>query len=153
MLRREFVERKLHLIAEDLGRLATFRDVSFEELKDDFVRLAAVERILERIILRAIDVNEHLISSLATGAEEKSTRLTYRDTFLKVADHGVYDAEFAERIAPSAGLRNVLVHQYNDTDHRIVHRSIRSALEQYTSYVERVQGFLDRHFEAGDADG
>jgi hypothetical protein len=29
-LRREFVERKLHLIAEDLGRPAEFRDVSLE---------------------------------------------------------------------------------------------------------------------------
>lgn len=149
MLRREFVERKLQLIAEELGRLASFRDVSLDELLGDEIRLAAVERILERIILRAIDVNEHLISALATGAEEKSTRLTYRDTFLKLADYGAYSAEFAERIAASAGLRNVLVHEYNDADHRIVHRSIQTALEQYTSYVELVQRFLERNADAG----
>lgn len=44
-----------------------FRDDSYEELVDDPVRLAALERILERFVLRAIDVNEHLIAALATG--------------------------------------------------------------------------------------
>jgi uncharacterized protein YutE (UPF0331/DUF86 family) len=156
-LRREFVERKLQLIVEDLGRLVEFQDVSFDELVSDGIRLAAVERILERMILRAIDVNEHLIGAISTGAEERSTRLTYRDTFLQLSDQ-VYPGKFAERIARSAGLRNILVHEYNDVDHRILHASIRTALEDYSAYVEHVQGFLrrttpadDRGAEAGQA--
>lgn len=74
MLRPAFIKRKLQLIAEDLGRLAQFRDDAFEEVVSDFVKLAAVERLLERIVMRAIDVNEHLISELAVGREEKITR-------------------------------------------------------------------------------
>jgi uncharacterized protein YutE (UPF0331/DUF86 family) len=145
-MRPEFVERKLQLIVEEVARLTAFRDVTYEDFTGDPIRLAAVERILERIVLRAIDVNEHLIASLATGEEAKSTRLTYRDTFLKLADHGVYPRDFAERIARSAGLRNILVHEYNDVDHRIVHASIREALEQFTTYVEAVERFA-RGFE------
>lgn len=144
MLRREFVERKLHLIAEDLARLSDFRDISHEELTGDYVRLAAVERMIERIVLRAIDANEHLIVSLATGAEDRSTRLTYRETFLELAEHGIYDREFAERIAGSVGLRNILVHEYNDLDHHILHGSIRGVLERFTIYVDAVQAFLNR---------
>lgn len=143
MLRPEFVERKLQLITEELARLTEFRDVSYEELTGDAIRLAAVERILERIVLRAIDVNEHLITASADGEEERSTRLTYRDTFLELADLGVYARDFAEEIAGSAGLRDVLVHEYNDVDHRIVHGSIRKALGQFATYVEAVQGFID----------
>ena len=75
-LRPEFVERKLQLIAEDLGRLVGFRDVTLEELVADDIRLAAVERILERMVQRAIDVNEHLIGSLATGSEARTTRIS-----------------------------------------------------------------------------
>ena len=150
MLRPEFIERKLQLIADDLGRLVEFRDDTLEQLTDDFVRLAAVERLLERIVLRAIDVNEHLITSLATGEEERSTRLSYRETFTRLSDYGVYSAEFGERVAKSAGLRNILVHEYNDVDHRIVHASIRTALEDYTAYVDAVRGFLDRRFPAAD---
>jgi uncharacterized protein YutE (UPF0331/DUF86 family) len=142
MLRPEIVRRKLQLIAEDLGQLAAFRDASYEEVTADFVKLAAVERMLERIVMRAIDVNEHLISELATGEEERITRLSYRDTFLRLAALGVYDTAFAEQIARSAGLRNVLVHDYNDADRRIVHGAIRDALRDYRRYVEHVDAFL-----------
>jgi len=65
MLRPELVQRKLHLIADDLGHLTGFGGITREELVADPIRLAAVERILERIVLRAIDVNEHLIAALA----------------------------------------------------------------------------------------
>ncbi|QBQ55974.1 HepT-like ribonuclease domain-containing protein [Nitrosococcus wardiae] len=61
MIRPEFVLRKLQLIADDLERLMRFRDETLESLTADDLKLAAVERILERIVMRAIDVNEHLI--------------------------------------------------------------------------------------------
>lgn len=126
-------------------RLSDFRNDSYEALTGDPIRLAALERILERMVLRAIDVNEHIVSALATGVEEKSTRLTYGDTFRRLADHGVYPRDFAEQIARSAGLRNILVHEYNDVDHRIVHGAIPVALEQYATYVDAVRAFLERH--------
>lgn len=143
MVRREFVTRKLHLIADDLEWLVRFKDDSLESLKSDELKLAAVERILERIVMRAIDINEHLISELGTG-EGKSTRLTYRDTFLFLTGLGVYSKEFSEQIARSAGLRNILVHDYNDVDRKIVHASIRHCLQDYHKYVESVHIFLDR---------
>ena len=143
MVRREFVTRKLQLIADDLEQLVRFKDDSLESLKSDELKMAAVERILERIVMRAIDINEHLISELGTG-EGKSTRLTYRDTFLFLTGLGVCSKEFSEQIARSAGLRNILVHDYNDADRKIVHASIRHCLLEYHQYVESVRGFLDR---------
>jgi uncharacterized protein YutE (UPF0331/DUF86 family) len=142
VLRPEFVERKLQLIVDDLGQLVAFRDTPYGDLVADPVRLAAVERIVERMVQRAIDVNEHLISTLSTGEEARTTRLTYRDTFLRLADLGVYTADFAQDIARSAGLRN-LVHESNDIDHGILHQAIPSALEQYHAYVNAVRAFLE----------
>jgi uncharacterized protein YutE (UPF0331/DUF86 family) len=141
MIRREFVERKLGLIAEDLERLLAFKDESLESLKADDLRLAAVERMLERIVMRAIDVNEHLLAELSTG-EGKTTRLTYRETFDLLSGLGVYTKEFGERIGRSAGLRNILVHDYNDVDRTIVHASIRFCLRDYHEYIEKVRAFL-----------
>ena len=74
MIRPEFVHRKLQLIADDLGRLVRFKDETLESLTGDDVKLAAVERMLERIVLRAVDINEHLVSELATG-EERTSRI------------------------------------------------------------------------------
>jgi uncharacterized protein YutE (UPF0331/DUF86 family) len=144
VLRPEFVERKLQLIVDDLGQLLAFRDTPYEDLVTDPIRLAAVERIVERMVQRAIDVNEHLISTLSTGEEARTTRVTYRETFLRLADLGVYDADFAQRIALSVGLRNILVHEYNDIDHRILHQAIPDALEHYHAYINAVRAFLER---------
>jgi uncharacterized protein YutE (UPF0331/DUF86 family) len=121
VLRPEFVRRKLQLIIDNLGRLAGFRDTSYDELIGDDISLAAVERLLERIVLRAIDVNEHILSTTATGREERTTRLSYRDTF----------------------------HRLADVDHRIVHTSIRTCLEQYHDYVRAIGDYLDRREPAG----
>lgn len=141
MIRREFAQRKLHLIADDLERLSRFKDETLESLTSDDIKLAAVERILERIVMRAIDVNEHLISELSSG-KGRTTRLTYRDTFLMLVDLGTYDRGFAEQIARSAGLRNILVHEYNDVDRKIVHGSIKSCLRDYHRYIEYIQQFI-----------
>jgi uncharacterized protein YutE (UPF0331/DUF86 family) len=149
--RPEFVRRKLGLIAEDLDLLTRFRDETVESLSDDPVKLAAVERMLERIITRAIDINEHLIATLSRGDEERITRLTYRVTFLRLAGLGVYSEDFAAAIAASAGLWNVLVHQYNDVDHRLLHGSIRSCLQDYRLYIEHVDRFVDESDAATDA--
>ena len=142
MLRKDFIQRKLQLIAEDLGHLLHFKDLSWRELTEDFVQAAAVERILERMVMRAIDVNEHLISELSTGAEDRITRLSYRDAFLRLSELGVYPRDFAERIAKSAGLRNILVHDYNDLDREVLHSSIKSCLENYHFYVNSLRAFL-----------
>ena len=144
MVRPDFVKRKIYLITEDLARLTHFKDEPFEAIVGDFAKLATVERLLERIVMRAIDVNEHLIAEMADGQEEKTTRLTYRDTFLKLSGLGVYPKDFAGQIAKSAGLRNILIHDYNDVERRIVYASIKECLRDYQRYIESLLAFLNR---------
>jgi len=142
MIRLEFVRRKLQLIADDLTLLLQFKNETLESITKDHVRLAAVERIVERIVMRAVDVNEHIFSELATG-KERSSRLAYRDTFLVLAEFGIYPKNFADQISKSAGLRNILVHDYNDIDRKILHGSIRDCLIDYHRYLEYLSGYLD----------
>lgn len=143
MVRREFVRRKLQLISEELTHLLEFREVTFQELTQDPVKLAAVERYIERIVNRAIDVNQHLVAELATGKEERISRLTYRETFLKLSLFGVYSDDFAKTIASSAGLRNVIVHEYNDVSKEILYNSIGESLKRYRQYIAYVGAFVD----------
>ena len=145
MLRPEFIRRKLHLIADDLGRLLPYRDETWESITADYIKLAALERLIERIVMRAIDINEHLIAELGSGTESRTARLTYRETFLKLVGLGIYPGDFAERIAQSASLRNILVHDYNDADRKVVCGSIRPCLNDYREYVELVTEFLDKN--------
>lgn len=84
------------------------------------------------------------LSASWVRAKENRPVFTYRDTFLLLAELGVYSKDFAEQIGRSAGLRNILVHDYNDADRKIVHGSITSCLQDYHQYLEYVHRFLER---------
>ncbi|PIV65066.1 MAG: hypothetical protein COS09_01480 [Candidatus Nealsonbacteria bacterium CG01_land_8_20_14_3_00_12] len=142
MLDTAFIQRKIKLIQEDLAKLESLTSYSFDEIAKDFVKLGAVERYLEKIITRAIDINSHIIAELGKGDE--SVR-GYEDTFHVLADLGVYGKDFAAKVAPSAGLRNRLVHEYNGTDLEIIYKSVSDAITQYTKYCDCVLRFREKN--------
>lgn len=146
MLDIDFIRRKIKLIQEDLGRLESLGQYSFEEIAADFMKMAVVERLLEKIIMRAIDINQHLIAELGKGNEKVRG---YEDTFFVLADLDVYPKEFAKKIAPSAGLRNRLVHEYNDTNQKIIYKSVAEAISQYAKYCNYILKFLLKHSSKG----
>lgn len=142
MLDKEFLTRKIKLIQEELSHMEDFSKYSFEEIEADYAKAAAMERFLEKIITRAIDINQHIIAELGKGTE--SIR-GYEDTFLALSGLGIYPEEFAKQIAPSAGLRNRLVHEYDNLDSRIVYQSVREALEQYAKYCKYILDSIDKN--------
>ena len=87
MIRKDFVKRKISLIQDDLAHLIQFSKYTFDEIVQDFVKQAAMERMLERIIMRAVDINQHLIAELA--AKDTSPPKDYKETFLRLADFGI----------------------------------------------------------------
>lgn len=142
MLNQKFALRKIKLIQEDLARLESLKNFPLNRKTKDSVEYAATERILERIVTRAIDINRHLIAELGSGSEKIKT---YEDTFLALAKLKIYPADFAKRIAPSAGLRNILVHEYDNVDIKQIYQSAREALEQYAEYCGFLLAFLSKH--------
>ena len=74
-----FVRRKIKLIQEDLSELDNLAHYSFDEITKDHIKFLAVERLLEKIIMRAIDINQHMIAELGRGDERVRG---YEDTFL-----------------------------------------------------------------------
>ena len=135
MLNKQFLQRKIKLIQEDLSRLEPLAKYSLDQLAKNSISYNAAERLLEKIITRAIDINRHCIAELGEGNEAVRT---YEDTFLRLAKLKVYPEKFAKTIAPSAGLRNVLAHEYDEVDKKLVAKSIKEALFQYAKYCDYI---------------
>jgi len=142
MLNKDFIKRKIDFIQNDLVKLAGFAKLSFDEVSSDPIKQAAVERFLERIINRAIDINQHILAQCAEVAIEPP--IDYRDTFLRLADSKVFSKEFSERIAQSVGTRNILVHEYDKTDQQKIYSSIADCLKEYTEYCGYILEFLEK---------
>jgi len=136
-----FIRRKIKLIQEDLSELDRLAHYSFDEISKDHIKLLAVERLLEKIIMRAIDINQHMIAELGKGDEQVRG---YEDTFYILSQLGIYGEEFAKQIAPSAGLRNRLVHEYNNTKQDIIYKSVNGAIEQYVKYCDSILKFIQK---------
>lgn len=101
MLDKNFITRKIKLIQEEIAKLEELSNYTFEEIKDDFIKRYSVERALEKIIMRAIDINQHIIAENAVGYE---TIRGYGDTFHILTKLNVYPEAFSKQIAPSADL-------------------------------------------------
>ena len=142
MIREDFIRRKISLIQDELAHLVELSRFSFNEVVSDFVKQSAVERILERTISRAIDVNNHLLSELAS--KDTSPPKDFKETFMRMAELGVYPVEFAGQISRSVGTRNVLVHEYDKVDYQKIYDSVSDCLRDYHQYCEYVVVLLDK---------
>ena len=138
------VHAKLHAMRELLDDLDAAGPVDAGRLSSDRMLRHAVERILTQLVELAAAVNGHLaVGRLGRGAT------TYRESFALAAEAGAVPHELAERLAPSAGLRNVLVHEYAQVDLALVARGVELAREDYRTYVREIA----RALPGGRADG
>lgn len=141
MVNKEFIKRKISLIQDELSNLEKLRGYSLDEIAADFMKLNSLERILEKIIIRAIDINQHLLAELA-GKEIEAPK-TYKETFLLLAKLDVYSDGFGKKIAKSVGTRNILVHEYDKVDYSQIYSSIDDCFKDYHKYCEYILDFLN----------
>jgi len=142
MLNRELIKTKIYFITLDLERMKSFGVETFDEVAKDPMKYAAVQNLLMKIIGRAIDINEHIISKKI--GLEKGFQLKYRETFLELGELGVLPKKFAQEISKSAGFRNALVHDYDNLEDYIVYKSIGDAISQYTKYCDYILKYLKK---------
>lgn len=143
----ESVQRRLVAIRERLDELRQLGDVTLDRLEADWLVRAAAERVLTQLVELAAQINTHVVATSG-----KVPPAEYRESFVAAAALGVLSADLAAKIAPSAGLRNILVHQYLDVDLEIIAGSVGQALADYSAYVREVAAWLSNQVTATDAD-
>lgn len=108
-----------------------------DRLKQDWAVRYAVERILTQLVETAASLNAHVaVALLGRGAA------SYRDSFALLAEAGAVAPDLAARLAPSAGMRNVLVHAYAEVDLSRVVDGVALARRDYRAYVAAVADWL-----------
>ncbi len=135
----DVVVRKVSNLKKYLKQLRKSASVSLDDYKGDFERQLIVERLMHLLIESAIDINMHLVVSAGQPPPE-----TYRDSFLAIAQIGAISSELATEIAPSAGLRNRLVHDYDDINLEIIYGAIDFTLALYPNYLQQVEQYIQR---------
>ena len=131
------IRRKVGHITDALKALAPLGALSLDEYRQRFYERKAAERLLQEAIEAALDINAHLIAEQGGEVPEG-----YYGGFLRMGELGIVSPELAGSLAPSAGLRNRLVHEYEAIDDAKVLGAIATVLELYPRFVQSVEAYL-----------
>ena len=129
---------RLKFISDYLRELRRFETITLKEYLDSFDLKIISERILELIIQAALDINEHLLTK---GFQVRSA--TNKQSFLNLGKYNIITFELAEELSLSAGVRNILAHQYLSINYELLFSHIQKTLTIYPQYISQIANYLD----------
>lgn len=135
----EVIRRKLSIIAQNLRALESITNLTVDAYRQNLFQKKGAERLLQELIEAAIDINLHLMTQ--TGGTVPDD---YHQSFLALGENKVIPMELARQLAPSAGLRNRLVHEYDAIDDARVLQAVAACQQQFPLYMKAVEDYLKR---------
>ena len=130
---REVLVRKLDRLRVFLEDLAAHRERDSASLEEDPYE---VERLLELVVQVSVDILNHELSERGIVPE------SYRDSFIRAGDEDLLPKSLAESLSHSAGLRNILVHAYEEIDYELVALAVARALDDLGRFFDVYKGRL-----------
>ena len=118
--------RKLLYLRQLLIDLAPYENATLAEVEAEHYKL---ERLLELLVATATDILFHKLAEMDVAPD------SYREAFRLAGEHGLLPRDLAERMQNAAGMRNVLVHLYEEIDYQILHSSIQPALQDFSQFT------------------
>ncbi|MCD6285296.1 MAG: DUF86 domain-containing protein [Anaerolineae bacterium] len=126
------IERRLDELDERLARLHPLQATARAEFAQDPYLRDIVERNLEVAAQTCIGTSHRIIALLGTQKP-----VSYQDVILKMGDLSVVPVDLSRSLAPSAGFRNVLVHDYVAIDWDIVYCNLQQLKDLAESATHR----------------
>ncbi len=135
----ELVRRKLSRLNMYLEKLKPISQKSLEEYKSEFYLKSSAERLIQLIVECAIDINNHVVVETNNRPPED-----YSVSFIRASETGLISRDLAEKLKGSAGMRNILVHEYMDIDDEKVYNALSLAINDYKEYLKQVEEFIEK---------
>ena len=104
-------------------------------ISDPFV-YGNAERYLQLAIQACLDIGNHILANIKSKAPDD-----YRDIFTLLGENGVISAELAGKMAPLAGLRNILVHDYLEIDREKIYQMLRANLSDFSQFAKEISNY------------
>lgn len=133
---KSFVVKKLEELTGYLQEIDSLFKLSDKEILSDSGKLHIAERLLQLAVDTMIDINQHFIKELELEISED-----FQGTFYELAKNKIIQLKFAEKIAPSVGLRNRVVHRYESLDKKLFVSTFRKHRDDFKKYCK----FITKH--------
>lgn len=130
---KKIIVRKIKFIEKDLKSLNGIKKLSLGDYLNHSEYQAATERYLERIIMRMIDINYHILTEIENDMPDD-----YYQSFVELGKHKYLPIKLAENLANAAGLRNRLAHEYDEIDQKKVYEAAKNCLTETPKYLRKI---------------
>ena len=137
--------RKLNSLVRYLDELKLLANCTLPEYQRNFERRHAIEKLIELVVEYAIDINRAILE-----AANQAPPQTYYNTFIEMQRLGLLSAGLAPRLASTTGLRNRLVHRYDEIDNPTVYHSLKPLLKYYRRYAGLIEDHLQPEAATND---
>ncbi len=132
------VRRKLRRIRGNIATLTTATEgVDPAAYVGDELLKRAIERLLQETVDAAVDINNHLLKSVGQPPAED-----YFGSFVQLGRCRIIDMDLAASLAPAAGLRNRIVHEYEELNDAVVLEAAKLARGQFSTYIAAIEKYL-----------
>lgn len=115
------------------------KQVDRERFFSEEVIRGAVERYLQLALEAVLDIADHIIAQEGFSKPEE-----YRDTILILGKEGVLPKQFAEKFAPAANFRNILVHDYLKLDLNKVYDHFTHDATDIELFLKHIVRYLEK---------
>ena len=132
----EVVRRHVAALREALANLRRHAGRTAGELRTNADLRWTVERGLQLCTQNALDIATHLAAASGLDAPDYATAID------RIAELAVVTPEFAARLRPLAGFRNVLVHGYLQVDPGVIERVMHEKLDELEEFARRVEAYV-----------
>ena len=147
MVNAELIVRLLESLNEYVDTLRPLQSLSLKELTSDTLKWNGLLHVLQVSVEHVTDICSHLLAGNGIAVPDH-----HRLMVLKAGQSGLLPPEFAERIAPMTGFRNIVVHHYLSVDPVRVEKILREHLADFEQFSAYVVDYLRRegHLPSGE---
>ena len=137
MIDAEIIQKRLEKLRQYVSLLQKLSKQPLNRfLSDPFVQ-GNVERYLQLSIQVSLDIGNHILAEIETRAPEE-----YRDIFIFLGENKVLPVELARKMAPLAGLRNILVHDYLEIDLGRIYEFLENDLSDFIEFAKQISKYV-----------
>jgi len=136
MVNKEIINERLKEIEENLKILEELKSIPEDKFSNDPKIFKLAERCLELSIQALLDISHHIIAGNDWPRPQDN-----RQAIEIIADKGVVPKEFAKKITPMAGLRNILIHEYIKVNPTIMYQHIQQ-LQDFYQFEKHIVTYL-----------
>lgn len=137
MTDRVLVESKMADMQAYFEELAEILKNDVRDIVGNNLKLRSVERLFQLVVDTAVDINTHIIATANAAVPDN-----YQSTFTALAERAMLPMDFALKIAPSVGLRNLVVHRYGRVDVKRMVNDIKHEIGQYREYTKHIDTYV-----------